>query len=282
MQTQADWRAGTGNWAYFNIPLEDVFEAAREWKNILAGVGKPWLCWSVSPAWCLIQQKLVKRVGWVPVVGFDPKYEPPQLVPGAIQIDFNSKLKLPQMWSHFPLEFAWLYAPKLAFWHADLLCRFSMMEDAAKLFEKLTDGEMAAVWDYGGFRRLLNRKMHRYWEVLGCMTHGASKDNFEKGCGWWRHIDCHPSVATEAARQERRKLFYDHGQGIMYWKRHYGGRVREISLRRAVEGHCSEIGNKNYRVLPGHTEHSRNVGKEMELNYDIEQVCRRLGIQSLL
>jgi hypothetical protein len=262
--------------------MEVIFDATRDWAARLAGIEKPWLCWNMSPAWCLIQQKLVKHVGWTPVVGLDPKYEPPQLVPGAIQIDFNAKLQLSQMYCVFPVEFAWLYAPRLAFWHSDLLCRFSLMEDVAQLFEMLPDGEMAAVWDYGGLRQLLNRQKHRYYELLGCMTRGASKDNFDKGAGWWRNSDLHPNIATAAERERRRKLFYDNGFGLMYWKRHHGGRVHNISLRRAAEGHCSEIGNKTYKNLPGHIDADRNTGKELELNYDLEQVCRRLGIQSLL
>jgi len=124
--------------------------------------------------------------------------------------------------------------------------------------------------------------MHRYYELLACMTRGASKDNFDKGCGWWRNSFLHPNVGSRAERDEREKLFYDNGFGLMYWKRKHGGRVRDISLRRAAEGHCSEIGNKNYKNLPGHLEAERNTGREMELNYDLEQVCKRLGIERFL
>jgi len=278
-------RVGQGDWAPFQynvLTQERIFAAAQDWAAQLKGIEKPWLCWNMSPAWCLIQQKLVKHVGWTPIVGMDPKYETSQLVEGAIQVDFNAQLKLPQMYCVFPVEFAWLFTPRLAFWHSDLICRFDFMEDCARLFEKLPDGEMAAVWDYGGLRQLLNRKSHRYYELAGCMTRGASLDNYNKGCGWWRNSDQHPNVASQAERDERKKLFYDNGFGIMYWKRHHGGRVRDLSLRRAAEGHCSEIGNKNYQNLPGHLNANRNTGKEMELNYDIEEVCRRLGIQSLL
>ena len=284
-QENAPLRVGQGDWAPFEynvLSMDQITVAAQDWAAQLEGIQKPWLCWNISPAWCLIQQKLVRHVGWTPIVGLDPKYPAPDLIPGAIQVDFNAVLKLPQMYCVFPVEFAWLYAPRLAFWHSDLLCRFSLMEDTARVFEKLPDGEMSAVWDYGGLRQLLNFKMHRYYELLGCMTRGASKDNYDKGCGWWRNSDKHPNVATVREREERRKLFYDNGFGIMYWKRHHGGRVHDLSLRRTAEGHCSEIGNNQYKILPGHLEASRDTGREMELNYDIEQVCRRLGIQSLL
>jgi hypothetical protein len=278
-------RTGQGDWAPIAdgvFPLEAFHEAARGWAKTLEGIEKPWLCWNMSPTWCLIQQKLVKHVGWTPVVGLDPKYDAPQLVPGAIQVDFNATLKLPQMYCHVPIDLMWLYAPRLAFWHSDLLCRFSFMEDSAAMFEKLPDGEMAAVWDYSGLRRIFQRDVHRYYELIGCMTRGASRNNFENGCGWWRSIECHPNAGDAAERARRRNVDYDHGFGIMYWKRNYGGRVRNISLRKAAEGHCSEIGNSNYKVLDQHTAATRLTGKEMELNYDIEQVCRKLGIQSLL
>jgi hypothetical protein len=278
----AKFRLGQGDWAPFDLEMSLVEEAGQKWASQLAGIERPWLCWNMSPAWCLVQQKLVKHVGWTPVVGLDPKYEAPALVDGAIQVDFNDGLHLPQMYAIFPVEFAWMFAPRLAFWHSDLLCRLSFMEEVAAVFEKLVDGEMAAVWDYGGRRHLLNFKMHRYYELLGCMTRGASKSNFDAGCGWWRNSFLHPNVGSQAERDEREKLFYDNGFGIMYWKRKHSGRVRNLSLWRAAEGHCSEIGNKNYKNLPDHYEATRNTGKEMELNYDLEQVCKRLGIARFL
>lgn len=275
-------RFGQADWAAFDLDMDTLVSAAKRWARQLEGVQKPWLCWNISPAWCLLQQKLVKHVGWTPVVGFDPKYQQPTLVEGAIQINFNEDLNLPQMYFHFPLDFVWVYAPRFAFWHSDLLLRLPYLEEVARIFEKLEDGEMSAVWDYGGLRQVLNRRMHRYYELLGCMTRGASKRNFDTGCGWWRNIHHHPNVANEAGRKDREKIFYDHGFGIMYWKRNHGGRVRDLSLRRTAEGHCSEIGNKNYQNLPDHYEATRNTGKEMELNYNLEQVCKRMGLEQFL
>jgi hypothetical protein len=160
--------------------------------------------------------------------------------------------------------------------------RIPLLEQVSRTFEKLDDGEMSAVWDYGGLRQLLNRPMHRYYELLGCMTRGASRDNFDKACGWWRNVVNHVNVKTEEDRAVRDKLFYDNGFGIMLWKRRYKGVVRDLSLRKTAEGHCSEIGNKGYQNLPNHLEATRNTGKEMELNYDLEQVCKRLGIERFL
>ena len=275
-------RLGQGDWAPFNLEMPVIEEAARDWARQLAGVEKPWLCWNISPSWCLLQQRLVRHIGWTPVVGFDPKYGLPPLVDNAVLIDFNSRLRLPQMYMIFPVEFAWLFAPRLAFWHSDLLCRIPFLTRVAAVFDKLNDGEMSAVWDYGGRSKLFDYKSHRYYEVLGCMSRGASRDNFDKGCGWWRNTFLHPNVATRAERAAREKICYDNGYGVMYWKRRYGGVVRSLSLREPAEGHCSEIGNSDYRNLPDHYEAERNTGREMELNYDLEQVCKRLGIERFL
>jgi len=86
---------GKGNWAGFDIPLTKVYEAAAEWRQQLAGVTRPWLCWHVSDRWCTLQQRLIQEVGWTPVIGFDPRCGPPAtVVPGSIVIDFNSHFGL--------------------------------------------------------------------------------------------------------------------------------------------------------------------------------------------
>jgi hypothetical protein len=61
-----DPAVGTGNWKAYTLPLELMFTAAELWKQQLEGVEKPWLCWNVSGRWCLLQQKLVRHVGWTP------------------------------------------------------------------------------------------------------------------------------------------------------------------------------------------------------------------------
>ena len=136
---------GKGNWAGFTIPLEDIFKAAAEWREALAGVERPWLCWNVSDRWCKLQQRLIQEVGWTPVIGFDPRSGPPaSLLPGSILIDFNTHFKLPVMWPHFPLEFAHLFSSRMAFWHADLLCRLEVMHKLRDTFESLPAGAVAA------------------------------------------------------------------------------------------------------------------------------------------
>src|ERR1700686_3315768 len=150
---------GTGNWRAYTLPMERIYTAAEQWKRRLEGLQKPWLCWNVSPRWSVLQQKLVLAVGWTPIVGFDPRVGPPPIVDGSILIDFNEKLQFPVLWPHVPLEFAFLFTNRLAFWHADLLCRLPVMRQLADQFASLQDGQLSAVFDSGGFRRRLKVRM---------------------------------------------------------------------------------------------------------------------------
>src|SRR5438876_4443353 len=90
MAAALDPAIGTGNWKAYTLPLERIYAAAGMWRRQLEGVEKPWLCWNVSPRWSLVQQKLVREVGWTPVVGFDPRAGAPPLIAGALLIDFNA------------------------------------------------------------------------------------------------------------------------------------------------------------------------------------------------
>jgi len=282
-QLRPDPKAGTGNWRFFTPDLQDaIVQGAALWKNRLAGIEKPWLCWNVSGRWCYLQQKLVQAVGWTAVVGFDPRSGPPPLAEGSILIDFNQTLNLPLLWLHVPLEFSFLFADLLAFWHADLLCRLPVMERLARQFENLKDGQVTAVLDRGGMRNRLNFKTHRYWELCGCTTRSASENQFYNGTGWWRNFQLHPKCVLEEERKRRKAYHYDSGVGILYWQKRYNGCVLPIDGRLLKEGHCSEIGNKNYKKLPHHCEPTRNLSAEIDLNYSIDEVAARLGIAHLL
>ena len=272
---------GTGNWGFFDADLLDkVHKAASDWREALAGVVKPWLCWNVSNRWCMLQQRLIQEIGWTPVVGFDPRVGPPTQLTGSIIIDFNHHFGFDSMWPHFPLEFAFLFTDRLAFWHADLLCTQSTMNTLGDIFESLPDGALAAIPDIGGRRNLLRFRHHRYWELVGCTTKGASESQFQHGCGWWRNIKNHPKCIDIGERRRRARYYYDSGVGIMYWKRKYKGRVVDIPLKMVVDGHCTGINNKNYRrVTPID---NRNLGAEIDLNFDIAEVAERLGIAHLL
>lgn len=283
LQATIDPKAGTGNWKWFTPQLQEaVFQAAARWKGQLADVEKPWLCWNVSGRWCYLQQRLVQAVGWTPVVGFDPRGGPPPLADGSILVDFNETLNLPLLWPHVPLEFAFLFANRLAFWHADLLCRLPVMERLAKQFEVLKDGQIAAVLDRGGLRNRLSLKTHRYWELCGCTTKSASENQYYNGTGWWRNFQLHPKCVLEQERLKRSSYHYDSGVGILYWQKKYNGSIVPIDINLVKEGHCSEIGNKGYRHLANHFEPTRNLGAEIDLNYSIEEVAARLGIAHLL
>jgi len=271
---------GKGNWEGFDIPLEHIYEAARSWRAALSGVDRPWLCWHVSDRWCKLQQRLIQEIGWTPVLGFDPRCGPPTTLPGSVLIDFNAQFQLPIMWPHFPMEFAFLFTDRLAFWHADLLCSLEVMGRLKSIFESLPEGSMAAVPDYGGRRNWLNFRHHRYWELVGCTTKGASESQFANGSGWWRHIDCHPRCVDERERERRTYYYYDSGVGIMYWKRHYAGKVIDIPAKLVEVGHCTSINKKNYKQVSPNG--PRNLGAEIDLNFDIQEVATGLGIAHLL
>jgi hypothetical protein len=271
---------GAGDWGSFDRTIEDVYAAAEDWRIALQGVDRPWLCWNVSPRWTLLQQRLIQAVGWTPVVGWDPRYPAPPLAPGAIAVDFNARFNFPIMYFHFPVEFVFRFTDRLAFWHSDLLCRLEVMETLARRFEALKDGQTAAVRDTGGRRYVLTPKRHRYWELVGCTTRGASRSQFEAGAGWWRPFFLHPNCPP-AEKEARSKYLGDHGFGVMYWKRECGGDVVELELKPLLEGHCTSINRPDYkRIAPDGPE--RAMGHEIDLNYKIEDVARNLGIAHLL
>lgn len=274
-------RAGGGNWDAFTLPLDTVRQAAAEWEQQLAGIRRPWLCWNVSARWSLLQQRLVEHVGWTPVVGFDPRVGAPPLRPGAVVIDFNRHLQLPVLKPMFPLEFVFLFADRLAFWHSDLLCRLSTMDYIAGVVNRLQDGQTAAVLDRGGWQNLFRPGKHRYWELVGCTTRGASESQFRNAAGWWRHPERHVNCTDPAERRRRENRHWEHGTGIMYWKRHYGGTVLNIDRRRVEEGHCTSIGNPHYKRLSP-KQYVRNLSADLDANFDVELVARHLGLGDLL
>jgi len=154
------------------------------------------------------------------------------------------------------------------------------MKSLARTFDRLSDGEMAAVLDTGGMRNTFAPRRWRYWELVGCTTRGASESQFRNGTGWWRPFHLHPNTPPDEA--ERRSRYHgDHGFGVRYWKTHCGGRVTNIRLRPLVEGHCTSINRPSYhRLAPDGPR--RNMGAEIDMNYDIEKVARSLGISGLL
>ena len=288
------YAAGCGNWRFFRkaaVPLDDVYASAAHWAAELKGVTKPWLCWNVDPDWCLVQQRLVKSVGWTPVVGHDPRAPFPRLEAGAIFIDFNKHLKLPVMWMHFPLEFVHLYAERLAFWHADCLLRTEKMRKVATIFEGLPDGAMAAVkpkeTTKGILKDILRSSVmraapstRRYWEVVGCTTRGASKNAFDNGCGWWMGWAFHPSN-SEQERARKLRYYWDSGSGIRFWHKKLGHQVELIPESYIAEGHFTSIGRSGYKHVTDKN-FKRNLSLELSLNNELVECCDRLDLEKFL
>jgi hypothetical protein len=282
------YTVGQGNWRAFRaagLDVERVERAAKRWAEALKGIRRPWLCWNVASDWCLVQQRLVKMVGWTPVIGYDPRVGPPaNTVEGAITIDFNAELKLPILYPHFPLEFVFLVCDKLAFWHSDLLIRKELMAELAKKFDAIKDGETIVTKPlphWGAFVSVYNR---RYWELVGCTTRAASRRQFEAGCGWWmsfsEHINCH----DDAKRKKRSKYYWDHGSGIYYWHKYCSGNVIALNDKRIHEGHFTKIGNPNYkRAIPANMpEEKRQMSKELIDNFDLLTACSKLALSDFV
>jgi len=275
------YRIGVGNWGAFNLGLDAVRAAAQRWRLALEGVKQPWLCWNVDPDWCLVQQRLIAQMGWTPVIGGDPRAPRPVLLPSSVLLNFNAEFQLPTMWMHFPLEFAFLFTERLAFWHSDLLVREPKLRGLAKMFAELEDGSLAATEPRRPLSQLLNGKGHRYWELIGCTTRGASQSQFEKGCGWWMNFAAHPNCPDDRERQRRQKYYWDHGVGIRYWSKRYGGKVAAIQEKDVAEGHCTRIGNKDYQCVSPNTE-ARFLSKDLTHNFDLAKVCRTLELDAFL
>ena len=84
-----------------------------------------------------------------------------------------------------------------------------------------------------------------------------------------------PSCRDEPERARRRRFSYDHGVGIRYWKRRYGGRVHGISERWVAEGHFGSFSVPGYRQAASKSE-------EMALNFDLQEIGRRFGIEEFV
>lgn len=277
---KTEGEGGTGNWRALRRSSDDLERAAEIWKQELGGVQKAWLCWNMNDKWCLLQQKLILEAGWTPIVGWDPNSKPDgpgKLVSGSLAIDFNKHLKFPVLFPHVPMELAFLWADKLAFWHADLILTREKMRKAVNVFENMNDGDVSAVFSYGGLRTLFKREEHRYWEVLGCITKSASADMFKHGCGWWRHwAKNHLNAPLDEHQISYRRSFcWDHGGGVLFWSKEHKGRINKISEKFIKEGHFSVTSKRNYQK-------GDSKSAEMDINFDLEQIAKRFGIVDLL
>lgn len=285
---KARMSAGIGNWEGFHtspFTFHDILVVAREWQAAVAGVARPWLCWNVDAEWCLLQQRMVREVGWTPVVGFDPRAGAPPLLPGAVLIDFNRHFGFGTMYPHFPLEFAFAWAPRLAFWHADLLMTVPQMQAYARRFEALADGEMIVVEPTPTRRqKLLKPHTLRYWELLGCTTAKASRSNFDTGCGWWLCFYLHPHCAGDAERKKRTAMYWDCGVGVRWWGDHeaqsQGCRLITIPESAIDAGHFTRMRRNGY-LAASVDDWRRDLSKELSANFLLGDVCTQFGLKSL-
>lgn len=276
-----EYRRGMGNWEAWGDDVEPIFRASEKWASALKGVRLPWLCWNVDSDWCLLQQRLVKNAGWTPVVGFDPRVGMPKhVVPGAVVVDFNVDLCLPVLYPHFPLEFAFLFVDRIAFWHSDLLLSEPKMKEMAKLFAELPDGTTAAV-NIGGWRDLFTLNNRRYWELIGCTTRSASRDQYEKGCGWWLHFQSHKNRGVNADDHQLSRYYWDHGTGIFYWYRRHGGRVLRLKEREFSIGHFSQIKFDGYKRVSPNNEF-RDLSRDLTNNFELKMCAEKVDVAHLL
>jgi hypothetical protein len=277
--------SGSGNWELFDVSrLAIVEQAATEWKSILGSISKPWLCWCVDPNWCLLQQHMVMKAGWTPVVGVDSRSRNVKILEGAVYIDFYRVAEAGgTVWMHFPLEFVHLFCERLAFWHSDLLPPLSVVFAMARQFEQLQNGQVCAVPCYSGrVSRALGRlglsrfTLERWFELAGCTTRLASQSQFVNGCGWWRNIAYHPNAKLNC--KNRRRMNYDHGTGILYWQRYLKGRVSKL----AVDVEPYHYDTRKIRNAIAHPDGNFDKAKAMTEVYNINAIIKTLGIDTSL
>jgi hypothetical protein len=184
------------------------------------------------------------------------------------------------MYPHFPMEFAFLFCERLAFWHSDLLVRLPQLQELANSFSKLEQGSMSAV-SCVSLRNYFFPAKQRFWELIGCTTRAASQSQFDHGCGWWLHFYEHPNRHVNAADKSLQKHYWDHGSGIMYWKRKHHGQVIALHEKDYVEGHFSQIKFDQYRRVSPNNEF-RDLRLDLTNNFELSACAARLGLSALL
>jgi hypothetical protein len=280
--SRKEGKVGTGNWKAFpRERLPELFAAVAEWKDGLRGIERPWLCWCVNDDWCVIQQRLAREVDWTPVVGTDGAVPRPHLVPSAVFIDFNRRLKLPLMWMPFVQDFVHLMCERLAFWHSDVLPPVSVMRKLADQFEALRDGEIAVARVKPGILQPLRRlrkgrpPFYRcYGNYATCTTAGASRSLYEHGCGWWRNPQCHPNARPEIIRADPH---WEHGVGIWLWEKYFGGQVVKLCVDMTPYHYSTHHPSyRRYKNTQRQLEDSKHV--ELARSFDLPAIVGGLGL----
>lgn len=255
---------GTGCWESWGPELGPLELAIEDWRDQLAGIEKPWLCWCVVDRFCKIQQRIVAEFGWTPVVGHDPKGETPTILDGSVQLDANKYLNLPTIWHAFVPEFTFAIAPRLAFWHSDLLVSRKHMQYLVNMFDNLRDGETAACRQRGWWLK----KTQPCPGLVAATTREASRDQWRHGCGWWKWFSRHPNFRDDYVCNEQT---WDTGRGIWYWQKNHDGCARRIVPDET--GHC--------RVPWQQWKGQSYKGDTMTDHHDVGQVVKALGIKDL-
>ena len=280
----ANWRAfqalKVGHPQQLNFDIKDVIE---DWKIQIGWIEKPWLVWSVDEDWAYVQQQLVESVGWIPIVGYDPrKGVPTKLTSNAILVDFNRVMKLPILYMHFPLDYIHEFLPRLAFWHSDLLVRPEKMTHVADVFANLSDNEIA-MCNLTKIKNPILRALTgnglnlKLFELVGCINAKASLDIQSKGLSMWQGWYYHPLCPSEEEFKKRQKWHYDHGTGLLYWMKKYGGKVKIIQESYLDEGHFSRTSKDSFKVVSPNNE-GRDTGVDLKVNYDVYALAEQMNI----
>lgn len=273
------WALGNGMWPTFwslGGTLDDIYHSAEDWCSQLNGIKTGWLIWNAHPQWCYAQQKIVRDLGWTPIVGGDPRLQKPPLIDESRWIDFNRVLRIPYMGPMFPVEFVFLWIEKLAFFHSDLILRYSDFRDISTKFSAVRNGATCATSTFriGRFWR----RPPRAWELIGCTTSGASQSQYNVGAGWWGNISEHPNCTSEKEKAARENLYWDHGTGILYWKQKYAGNLSLIPLRRVAYGHFSPASKPKKFFRLSDDREGRRLKDQIDHNTSLEAACKEVGL----
>jgi len=210
------------------------------------------------------------------VVGNDTNIESPVVLPGSVYVNFNEGLNLPRLLGPFVLEWIFLFADKLAFWHADFLLSKRDMIKAATCFEDLRQGEIAMPWSnmrpimrsLARFRPINNS--NRLFEVIGCNTREASRQQYAEGLGFWRGLEKHPNNTSFAADFPH----WEHSVGISLW-------IRRHPNQHKLPGVDIRTGHANSWNLAGLRETTPKQ-QLLEQHENIRRYAAKLGIEDLL
>ena len=95
------------------------------------------------------------------------------------------------------------------------------------------------------------------------------------------HIGSHPNCPAGLEQAIRKRLYWDHGTGVLYWKRRYRGDVVLIDRALVEEGHCTSINKKDYKLALG-SKRNKYLPVELDDNFELREIARRLDLLDLV